>query len=715
MNIRVPPIKLSMVAERTYAGVLGKLIGVYLGRAVEGWTYEAITETFGEVADYVNHRVNWPLVVPDDDISGTFLFYRALEDNGFPADISAKVIGDTWLNYIVEDKTVLWWGGLGRSTEHTAYLRLKNGIAAPASGSIAMNGKGMAEQIGAEIFIDTWAMVNPSDPDRAAAMARAAGSVSHDGVAVEAACLLASMQAAAYDETDIDKLLDLGLRYSRSNELNGVIADVREQCAAAGDDWRKVRAWLGTNHGYERYPGNCPMVPNHALLIASFILGGDDVQKGLKVAVSSGWDTDCNAGNLGALNGIRLGLAGLDTGPDFRGPVADLMYVVGADGGECVTDAVIETRRILRSAARLKGDTYVEPVTRFAFEFPGSVQGFAPCPLHKGRQAVTRVRNLNSSSDANGLELSFEGLADGVTGAISVPTFIDPKPRGVPDTSYFEVIASPSLYATQTVTGTIRGLADTTPSVRFFVHYFDETDQLSRLDGEWLAIALGDNRVTFKVPDTGGRPIHRLGIELGAQHRLSGRIGIIELDWKGAPENLTFGTSTELTPRLTPWDTTTFWSRQFVTSARHWATDIYNTFTLSHPDSNGVITFGTRDWTDYAIASELMIELHEMVGLVVRARGHRRFYAGVVHNGKASIVRRRDNALDILASVPFAFVPNSRQLFEVSAVGDRITLTIRDKPIVEAHDTNYASGGAGFLIEGGTVPARGLYVRRIGA
>ncbi len=27
-------------AERVYAGVLGKLIGVYLGRPFEGWTYE---------------------------------------------------------------------------------------------------------------------------------------------------------------------------------------------------------------------------------------------------------------------------------------------------------------------------------------------------------------------------------------------------------------------------------------------------------------------------------------------------------------------------------------------------------------------------------------------------------------------------------------------------------------------------------------------------
>ena len=35
------------IRERVYAGVLGKLIGVYLGRAVEGWSYQAIRERFG--------------------------------------------------------------------------------------------------------------------------------------------------------------------------------------------------------------------------------------------------------------------------------------------------------------------------------------------------------------------------------------------------------------------------------------------------------------------------------------------------------------------------------------------------------------------------------------------------------------------------------------------------------------------------------------------
>jgi len=65
-------------SERVYAGVLGKIIGVYLGRPVEGWTYERIIATLGEVRYYVHDRVpdrhdasldRHRLVVTDDDIS----------------------------------------------------------------------------------------------------------------------------------------------------------------------------------------------------------------------------------------------------------------------------------------------------------------------------------------------------------------------------------------------------------------------------------------------------------------------------------------------------------------------------------------------------------------------------------------------------------------------------------------------------------------------
>jgi hypothetical protein len=151
--------------ERVYAGVLGKMIGVYLGRPFEGWSYKRIMDELGEIRYYVHDRLNKPLVVVDDDLSGTFTFLRALPDYGNRVDITSAQIGQTWLNYLIEERTTLWWGGLGNSTEHTAYLRLKQSIPAPFSGSIALNGKVVAEQIGAQIFIDGWGMVCPGDPE----------------------------------------------------------------------------------------------------------------------------------------------------------------------------------------------------------------------------------------------------------------------------------------------------------------------------------------------------------------------------------------------------------------------------------------------------------------------------------------------------------------------------------------------------------------------
>jgi ADP-ribosylglycohydrolase len=197
--------------ERVYAGVLGKIIGVYLGRPFEGWTYERIMEELGEVWYYVHEKRNVPLIVTDDDISGTFTFLRALPDYGNSRDITPAQIGQTWLNYLIERRTVLWWGGMGNSTEHTAYMRLKHGIQAPESGSMALNGKVVAEQIGAQIFIDGWAMVAPGDPQLAADLAYRAGSVSHDGEAIYGAQVLAAMEAQAFVEADIDALLDTGL------------------------------------------------------------------------------------------------------------------------------------------------------------------------------------------------------------------------------------------------------------------------------------------------------------------------------------------------------------------------------------------------------------------------------------------------------------------------------------------------------------------------
>ena len=200
-------------AERVYAGVLGKLIGVYLGRPFEMWPYGAIMENLGEIDYYVHEKLDVPLIVTDDDISGTFTFLRALPDNGNTRELTAAQIGNTWLNYIIEEKTILWWGGMGNSTEHTAFLRLKSGVEAPASGPMALNGKVVAEQIGSQIFIDGWAMVAPGDPEFAVDLAGRAASVSHDGEAIYGAQVIAAMESLAFVESDIDRLIDAAVSF----------------------------------------------------------------------------------------------------------------------------------------------------------------------------------------------------------------------------------------------------------------------------------------------------------------------------------------------------------------------------------------------------------------------------------------------------------------------------------------------------------------------
>ncbi|MFO7958828.1 MAG: ADP-ribosylglycohydrolase family protein, partial [Candidatus Brocadiia bacterium] len=327
-------------ADRVYAGVLGKIIGVYVGRPVEQWSHERILDTVGEVWYYVHEQLGKSLVVPDDDISGTFTFLRALEDYGYPRDIEPEQIGRTWLNYLVERRTVLWWGGLGTSTEHTAYLRLKHGIMPPDSGSMETNSRVVAEQIGAQIFIDGWGLTSPGDPEQAADLARRAACVSHDGEAIYGAQVVAALVAQAFVEDDMDALLDTAAAQIPADcTISRVIADVREWAAGDGD-WRETLARIQEQYGYGKFGGGCHMVPNHALIILALACCGDDFQRALMIGTTSGYDTDCNVGNIGCIMGVKLGVEGIDSGPDWRGPVADRMYLPSADGGRVVTDAV---------------------------------------------------------------------------------------------------------------------------------------------------------------------------------------------------------------------------------------------------------------------------------------------------------------------------------------------------------------------------------------
>lgn len=693
--------------ERVYAGVLGKLIGVYLGRPFEGWTYQKIMEELGPIEYYVHERLKQPLVVTDDDVAGTFTFVRALEDYGVKPGLSAEDIGKAWLNYIVEERSILWWGGNGNSTEHTAWLNLRKGISAPRSGSIAMNGQAVAEQIGAQIFIDGWAMVAPKQPELAAKLAEQAGKVSHDGESVYAAMLWAAMEAEAFASSDIDHLIDVGLRQIPSESLIAkLIEDVRKW-HREHPDWRETRQKIENKYGYDKYPGNCHVVPNHALMIMSVLYAPHDFQKAQMIVNTSGWDTDCNAGNVGCLLGIMNGLAGLEYGPDFRGPIADRMLISSADGGSSINDAVRQAYYLSNLGLQLAGSQSMSAPkdgAQFHFSLPGSQQGFRPQAELKVPASMT-VKNIEFEG-SRALAVRYDAMGPSQVAAVTTPTF---SPREMLDMRTYDLMATPLIYPGQVLKARLKAAPGNkgTVEVRLRIRIYDDTDNLQDIDGEAIALQPGEEYTPeWSLPDTGGQPIAEIGLAIsGVGRRADGEVIIDFMRWDGAPE---------LTLKRPDGDCD-FWRMAWVNGTSFFSKRFPSAFRISQAVGEGMIIHGTRQWTDYQASGDIMLHLGNYGGFVIRAQGLRRYYgARVTRDGKMQIVKVRDDKELVLAESDFGTEFEKNIAMRVIADGPRIVFEANGQSI-EADDSGpdaFRDGGLGLLVHEGALSTNEI---RIGA
>ena len=711
-------------AERVYAGVLGKIIGVYLGRPFEGWSYERIMAELGEINYYVHEKLNVPLIVTDDDISGTFTFVRALEDYGNSATVTVEQMGKGWLNYLIENETILWWGGMGNSTEHTAYLRLKSGVPAPESGSMALNGKVVAEQIGAQIFIDGFALVAPGDPDLAVDLTQRAASVSHDGEAIYGAQVLTAMESLAFVEPDINKLIDAAVKYiPKDSVIYRMIADIRDW--HAGEiDWRKTREKIDANYGYDKYGGNCHMIPNHGLMIFSLLYGDDDFQKTLTILNTSGWDTDCNSGNIGCLLGIKNALAGIEAGPDFRGPVADKLYLPTADGGRAISDAVTESYHLINMGRALAGEAPLQPKNnaRFHFEMPGAVQGFEPEDSTEVRGTL-KIKNVmgQSLNGEHALALHYNGLAKGRVARAATPTFIP----SLEVAQYFErrgykLLASPTLYKGQTVQACIKADIDNAKptSCRLYIRPYVADDDLGMIRADSVCLDPGQSQLLeWTIPDTRSSPIAFVGLELEGSQSATGTVYLDYLTWSGAPDlvlNRPPFKNPE-TKRSVP--SGMMWKRAWINGLDHKdrleSFDFYpEPYRLIQNVGRGLIMQGTRDWKDYQVTARITPHLCKAGGIGVRTQGMRRFYAFLCDTGSMKILRAFDED-KILAETKTGWVFGEPVELNLKVQGNKLTASVNREVVLETTDPEHRlqGGGVALISEEGLIGCDHVEVR----
>jgi ADP-ribosylglycohydrolase len=677
------------ILDRIYAGFLGKAIGVRLGAPVEPtiWTQERIADTYGEITQYLHDFRNF---AADDDTNGPVYFIRVLRDFGL--DFTAEQMGKTWLNYAPEEHGMYWWGGFGRSTEHTAYLNLKAGIPAPRSGSIGQNGAAIAEQIGGQIFIDSWGWVNPGNPARAAEMSARAAGVAHDGNGLHGARWVAAAIARAFDARSVDEIVAAAMAtIPEDSEYARVARAVIESHTRNPADWRTCLEMLVADFGYDRYPGVCHIIPNAGVLIMAVLYGEGDLPRTVEIATMAGWDTDCNAGNAGAIIGT---FQGVQPGWDkYRKPINDFLIVSGVIGSINILDIPSFARELTVLALRLEGAAVPPELAadmerrglRFDFDLPGSTHGFRTEGHNRILLRHTDERHTESSRGA--LEIQLDRLERGQGGRIFYKPFYRQSDF---DDERYRPMFSPLVSDGQLVRFKLwldpwagDGNLRFRPYVRRTM-----SGKIERIDEGWTIPSKNAwQDVSFTVP-AGSEAIDEVGIEVEYFGRLKflGRLFLADFTVDGPGTTI-----------IDPAIETQEWGAisRFTWNRGYWIKE--GDCVTGHTASDADMWTGHYYARDVAVTAEIARHSGASQLVTARVQGTNRFYAAGFE-GDEVVILKCDFGTTVLARAPFVVETGTNHVLTFTASGSALALAVDGKPLLVAEDGQFAFGMAGLRL-----------------
>lgn len=685
--------------EKVYAGFLGMNIGIRLGAPVEPtlWTYERIYETYGEITDYVKQFKNF---AADDDANGPVYFLRALLDDAKDRPLQPRDVARAWLNYTREGVGMFWWGGYGVSTEHTAYLNLKMGIEAPKSGSIMQNGQILAQQIGGQIFIDTWGLVNPCEPARAADYGAAAASVSHDGEGVYGARFFCACIAKAFCCDDIQEIIRCGLaeipaqsRYAAVS--NSVIAFYKMNPS----DWRGCYQMLVRDWGYDKYGGACHIIPNAGVCVLCMMYGEGDLARTVEIATMCGWDTDCNAGNVGTVLGVMQGIEGLPS--RYRDPINDGIVLSGISGYLNILDIPTYAKEVAQLGYRIAGQQAPAAVTKhvipgeihFDFELPGATHNMR---LSDPFFCRARHSTKKAASGSGSLEVLVDRMSRGNQCRLYYKPFYR---RDAFSDERYSPIFSPTAYSGQTVSMKLYldqwngwetiGIA---PYVRTM------SDKKEHLQGYIKLVSEQWVDVSFTIPDTQGDLVDEVGIVIeGYSPAKSKTLGVLYLDDFSitgksaytiafAKQRCEFGS-------VTPFST------------NHGAWGLQDEKFSSMRCEPSFAYAGNYYAADYCVSVPVTPVNGDSHLLQIRAQGAMRGYAGGFDADGRAVLYKNDFGFTELSRREFGWEYGREYLMQLKTVGSGLTLSIDGRVVLEAQDDAFAYGmyGCGSLTVGRTL------------
>lgn len=680
--------------NKVYSGILGKCIGVRLGAPVEPtvWSYDRIREVYGKISGYVKDYKNF---AADDDVNGPLFFIRALRDHEAP--LTAEKIGQTWLNYTREGIGFYWWGGEGISTEHTAYLNLKKGIPAPRSGSESVNGKTLAEQIGGQIFIDTWGLVFPENPEKAAEYAAMAASVSHDGNGLHGARFVAALISMAFTvdaDRSIEDMIEEALTFiPEDSEYAKVVKAVRDfhRENLEPEQWRDALTFLHSYFGYDKYPGVCHIIPNSGVIALALYYGEADFAKTVEIATMCGWDTDCNAGNVGTIVGVLKGPE--DIPVRYRSPINDFHAASSIAGSLNIIDLPTAAKEVailgLKAAEVTVPETWKKGTfsddIRLDFLLPGSTSGIRTSSSY----LTPVIRNTGNGE----LLVVLDRLKKGE----GVRIFYKPYYRREDfDDERYSPTFTPLAYSGQTmrIKGRIEKWDGEEITVRPFVRDSGTAEVISGQETVYsdngnIEIIWTLPHVKFAIDEAG------LLFEQTAEEKYLGKLFISSFEIYGEKDfAIDFREEKNEFKGL---------SRCSLTGGSWEAAD--GSLHVRTDDSLLLFT-GPYYCTDYCVETSLVPVKGESHLVVFRAIGAERGYFFGFHGKNTAVLIKRDQNNTILKKVDFPWKKGQLYKIKVKVSGADISCFINGKSVLSYSDKKtfpYGMAGLGKLGSGETI------------
>lgn len=371
--------------DRVLGCFLGKNIGGTIGAPMEGKKYCFNLSSFEPMPTEPT---------PNDDLDLQLVWLAMVERYGLPPRLSQ--FAQFWRDYL---KAYPWdeYGFCERN--------LGRGLRPPVSGWFENS---YIDNMGSPIRSEIWACLAPAQPQLAAEWAWNDAVLDHaGGEGVWGEMFWAAVQSAAFVESDVPTLLEIGLNMiPPSSRIYRVIREAM-WCLAQKKSWGEARERIVQFFGHF-HP--CHAVANHGFTVLGWLYGSDFGDRMCK-AVNCGYDTDCTGATLGATMGILMGAKAIPA--EWSDPVGRSIVLHNFTKSSGFTAAPATLEELTDRVCKLTEDRANAGQASFTFGQAGTLPGDLRSRLFANDLAVAAAaRDVNygvEEVDGHELALHYRG------------------------------------------------------------------------------------------------------------------------------------------------------------------------------------------------------------------------------------------------------------------------------------------------------------------